>query len=65
VPQNQFQLLKEGLTMADKDIKLVNPDPPVSPGTAPVPDLDIDVEQFRDDESSPTAGEGTAGEPPD
>jgi hypothetical protein len=51
--------------MADKDVKRVNPDPPVSPGTAPVPDLDIDVEQFRNGESSPAAGEGTAGEPPD
>ncbi|MEU4250532.1 hypothetical protein AB0F15_24305 [Amycolatopsis sp. NPDC026612] len=51
--------------MADKDIKEVNPDPPVSPGTAPVPDLDVDVARFtRDDPPSSLPGTA-ASEPPD
>ncbi|WP_160169725.1 hypothetical protein [Amycolatopsis rifamycinica] len=51
--------------MADKDTKEINPDAPVSPGTAPVPDLDVDVAQFmREDPPSPRPG-AAAPEPPD
>ncbi|MFB9690515.1 hypothetical protein [Amycolatopsis plumensis] len=49
--------------MADKDAKEVNPDAPVSPGTAPVPDLDVDVAQFLADD--PPSPEPAAAEPPD
>ncbi|MEV4057065.1 hypothetical protein AB0J55_38165 [Amycolatopsis sp. NPDC049688] len=50
--------------MADKDAKEINPDAPVSPGTAPVPDLDVDVAQFLADEPPPRP-DGAAAEPPD
>jgi hypothetical protein len=51
-------------TMADKDTKQINPDAPVSPGTAPVPDLDVDVAQFMR-EDPPLTRPGAASEPPD
>jgi hypothetical protein len=50
--------------MADKDPKEINPDAPVSPGTAPVPDLDVDVAQFMR-EDPPLPRPGAAPEPPD
>ncbi|WP_158263110.1 hypothetical protein [Amycolatopsis sp. CA-128772] len=51
--------------MADKDIKEVNPDAPVSPGTAPVPDLDVDVAQFMTDDPPPPRPGTADAEPPD
>jgi hypothetical protein len=50
--------------MADKDTKEINPDAPVSPGTAPVPGLDVDVAQFMREDSRLTRP-GAAPEPPD
>jgi hypothetical protein len=51
--------------MADKDDKLVNPDPPQPPGTPDPPDLDVDPKQFlKPAEQAKQADRNNVDEPP-
>jgi hypothetical protein len=42
----------------------INPDPPHSPGTPEPPDLDVDPEQFLDDDERQGEKAGREDEPP-